>query len=98
MACLTSSARARILADIAKVEAQILKAEESYDRALEAMDVEEYRFNSGEGSQMTRQADIKKLWSIIESLYARRDSLYRRLEGKRLVNLNLRRKSYGPYR
>lgn len=98
MACLTSSARARILADIAKVEAQILKAEESYDRALEAMDVEEYRFNSGEGSQMTRQADIKKLWSILENLYARRDSLYRRLEGKRLVNLNLRRKSYGPYR
>lgn len=97
MACLTSSKRAAYQADLDKVNELIAKALTSYERALENQDVEEYRFNSGEGSQMTKQADIKKLWANLESLYSRRDWLERRLNGKGVVNLNMRRKRYNGY-
>lgn len=97
MACISSAQRARLTADLAQVEAQLVIANASYTKALEAMDVEEYRFNSGEGSQMARQQDIKKLDAVIESLEARRDKIIRKLEGRGLVNLNMRRKRYNGY-
>ncbi len=97
MACLTSAQRARLQARLAIIQDHIAKAEESFGKALESMDVEEYRFNSGEGSQMARQADIKKLNDVLESLYAQEDSVIRKLEGRGIVNMNLRRKRYNTY-
>lgn len=94
MACMSSTQRARLTADLERIEAQLVIAYASFNNALAAMDVEEYRFNSGEGSQMAKQADIKKLNSVIESLESRRDRIIRKLEGRGIVNLNMRRKHY----
>jgi hypothetical protein len=99
MACLSPTQRAYLQADLVRINSQLEKAYESFDRALEAMDVEEYRFNSGEGSQQTKQYDIKKINVLIESLESRRDKIVRKLEGRGLVNMNLRRKQRrGIYR
>ena len=84
-------------ADLAKILAQLETANEAYEKALANMDVEEYRFNSGEGNQMAKQADINKLGREIERLEAARDRLIRKLEGRGIVNLNMRRKHYGRY-
>lgn len=99
MACLSSTQRAYYLADLERINSQLEKAYASYDRALEAMDVEEYRFNSGEGSQQTKQYDIKKINALIDDLESKRDRIIRKLEGRGLVNMNLRRKRQrGIYR
>ncbi len=95
MACISASKKAMLLEQLTRVNTQIEKANDTLDRAIEAMDVEEYSFNSNEGTQKTKQADITKIEKLLETLYSRRDRILRQLQGRGLVNMNLRRKRYG---
>lgn len=95
MACINTSTRARLIASLAKKEAQLLKAEEAYDDALTS--IKEYRFDSGEGSQRTEYRSVNELKTTIDALETEIEAIHRRLNGTGLVNINLRRKRYGRY-
>lgn len=92
MACLPSYLVSKYTADLERVQAQIKKANESLEAALENSEVEEYSFNSGEGTQRTKRRSIKELQSVLNDLESREAWLLRKLNGTSLVNLNLRRK------
>jgi len=94
MTCITSSTKTRLEARLAVKIAQLEKADEAYDASL--TEVEEYRLNTGEGTQQMKYRDLKGLEDTISRLEAQIDAIYRRLEGKGIMNLNLRRKrSFG---
>lgn len=94
MACLTSTERASILASIAEKEDQLTKANETYTALLQRTH-DEYRFNSGEGSEWVVARKLKDLQEAIEFLERSINLLYRRLNHKGVVAINLRRKQYG---
>lgn len=97
MACPSSSLRARYLARLQSIETKLEYLDEAYDAAVQNSEVEEYRFNSGEGSQQTKRRKPEEIRKEIEALEASYDRYYRKLTGGGLTNLNLRRKrfSYG---
>jgi len=90
MSYLSSTERARIQALIDTKEAQLVLANETYTKLLQK-DIEEYRFDSNEGSQRARRMDINKFKAQIDSLEAEIERLYRRLKAGGLVNVTLRR-------
>jgi len=90
MSCLTSTQIAEIQAKITKRKEQLTKAEAAYDAAL--TEIEEYRFDSGVGSQRVRYRGLDKLRKAITHIEAQIDWLERRLTGKGISALNLRRK------
>lgn len=94
MACITSSTRTRIIASIAAKEAVLAALYVAYTAA--ATEFEEYKFNSGEGSQQAKYRNLNEIKTNIDSLESEIDSLYRRLAGKGVINMNLRRK-HGAY-
>lgn len=98
MGCLTSAQRTKIQAEITKKEAQLDLLNDSYLSAIQNSEVEEYSFSSGEGQQRTKRRRLKELRDEIEWLESAISLLYRKLYGKSLVNLNLRRKNYGRHR
>lgn len=93
MSCLTSTKRARILAQITKLESQLEITNDALDSAL-STDVKEYRIDTGEGSQRVEYKSPSELRQNIDWIESRLDYLYRRLNGSGLSNLNLRRKQY----
>lgn len=94
MPCFTAAKRARIIAEIETKESQLDELNTAYLAAIKNSEVEEYAFNSGEGSQRTKRRSIKEIRQEIEYLESSIDRLYRRLNGTTLINMSLRRKSY----
>lgn len=90
MSCLTATTRASIQARITTLQTRLTTADEAYDAAL--TEIEEYRFDSGVGSQRVRYRKLGELQKAIDSIEARINSLARRLTGKGISNMSLRRK------
>ena len=90
MSCLTSSQITSIQTRITAFQARLVIADEAYDAAL--VEIEEYRFDSGGGSQRIRYRRLGELQKAIDSIQARIDSLQRRLIGKGISAMSLRRK------
>lgn len=94
MACLPAYLIEKYQNQLARVQAQIAKLETAIDSALENSEVEEYSFNSGEGQQRTKRRDIKSLLQSLERLESSEARILRKLAGRGIVNVNLRRKRY----
>ena len=84
--------RAKIIERIETKEAQLDTLNETYQEALETGKLEEFRFDSGEGSQRVMYRSIKELTDVIANLEAQINLLYRELNGGSMVVMNLRRK------
>jgi len=90
MSCLSAEDRARIEAQIATKEAQLALANATYEKLLK-QDIEEYRFDSNEGSQRARRFKMSEVKDQIDSLEAAIDRLRRKLRCGGLTNIVLRR-------
>ncbi len=90
MAYTSAAEIARIEALIATKIAQLALANTTYS-ALLANDIEEYRFDSGEGSQRARRVKLKEFKDQIDSLQSEIDTLNRRLRAGGLNSIVLRR-------
>lgn len=97
MSCLTSAQRAAILALITAKQAQ-LDAANATLLSLLGQEVEEYRFNSNEGSQWASRRKLEALRATIDWLQSEIDNLTRRLNSTGLISFNLRRKYSGTGR
>jgi polyhydroxyalkanoate synthesis regulator phasin len=86
----SESERARIQALIDTKTAQLAIANETYTKIL-ANEIEEYRFDSNEGSQRARRYKMSELKTQIDSLEAEIERLQRRLKSGGLVSVTLRR-------
>lgn len=96
MARLTAAEIAEIQAEIAELQEQKTIAETTIKETA-AIDVEEYRFDSGMGSQKAIRRKIKEFTDYIEWLNSRIDYLRRRLKCVNVVNINVRRKGYNQF-
>lgn len=97
MSCLTSSQRTAIIAEIADLDLFIAAVKTAYLSSLGNAEIEEYRFDSGDGSQKTirrKPSELKKEWDDLKSERAR---LARKLNGSANVNMNLRRNKGNGY-
>lgn len=90
MSYLSPEERARIEALIQQKEDQLALANATYSKLLQE-DIEEYRFDSNEGSQRARRMDISKIKDQIDSLEAAIERLKRRLRAAGLTSIVLRR-------
>ena len=95
MSCITSTERARIVAQITLKQSQLDAANSAYTAALANVEVQTIRFDSGEGSQTTTRRKPSEISAEITRLESEINRLYRRLEGGGIVNMNLRRRGYG---
>jgi hypothetical protein len=95
MGCLSSSQVAAIKAEIVKLTALIDACYASLLTGIENAEVEEYRFDSGEGSQRTKRRSPQEISDLCDDLSAKRDRLARKLAGTSNVTLNWRRRGYG---
>lgn len=95
MSCITSAERARIVAQINTKQAQLEAANAAYTAALSNVEIQTFRFDSGEGSQSTTRRKPAEISSEITRLESELNRLYRRLDGGGIVNMNLRRRRYG---
>jgi len=97
MSCLTSSQRTAIIAEIADLDIYITAVKVAYLSSLTNAEIQEYRFDSGDGSQKTirrKPSELKQEWDDLRSERAR---LARKLNGTSNVNMNLRRNRGGYY-
>ena len=90
MSYLSASEIARIEALITTKVDQLALANATYNKLL-ANDIEEYRFDSNEGSQRAKRLDITKMKAQIDSLEAEIERLNRRLKAGGIVNIVMRR-------
>lgn len=90
MSYLSPEERARIEGLIQQKEDQLALANATYSKLLQE-DIEEYRFDSNEGSQRARRMDISKIKDQIDSLEAAIERLKRRLRAAGLTSIVLRR-------
>ena len=88
MASKTQRIRARLRAK----ETQLENAYSTFERLL-AEDVERYRFDSGDGSQLARRRNLDELRRQISTLENEIDALYNRLNRQGLTTVTLRRKN-----
>lgn len=77
-----------------KKKAQLVIVEKTYEELL-AEPNESYRFDSGEGSQATKKRKLSDLSEQIDKLEAEIDGICRRLQGKGLTQIALRRSARG---
>ena len=97
MGCLTSTKRAILQARIDKLDEQIDALETALDGAIVTMGVEDFRFDSGDGSQRQTNRNPKEINDLLDDLNARRDRYQRILDGTGVVSIGLRRQSGGIY-
>lgn len=90
MACISSTQRQRILAQIARLEAQLEKLYTTYSKMIES-GVSSYKFDSGDGSQSTNYRSLTEVSTEIGRLESEIDALYRKLNGAGIANINMRR-------
>jgi uncharacterized small protein (DUF1192 family) len=86
----SASEIARIEALIETKTEQLALANALYSKLL-AKHIEEYRFDSNEGSQRARNVKLTEVKDQIDSLQSEIELLSRRLKVGGIVNLNLRR-------
>jgi hypothetical protein len=90
--------RTHIIEQITIKKAQLAAANAALDAALvEGGETQSYTFNSGEGQQSATKRPLAEIYDLIERLEAEIARLYRKLTGRGIVNLNLRRNLYGGY-
>lgn len=90
MSFLSPEMIAEIQAAITRKTAQLELANTTYE-ALLAKQIEEYRFDSNEGSQRARRIKLSEIKAQIDSLEGEIDRLRRRLNQGGLTNVVLRR-------
>jgi hypothetical protein len=95
MACLSSSERSAILAQIETKREQLEIANNTFRQLLSNQN-QEYRFNSGEGSQRATRVKIKDMQDVISAIESEIDALLRRLCSGGVKALRLRRNAYYP--
>lgn len=93
--CLPAYVRTKYLADLARVQEQIAELETSMLEAMKNGEVEQYRFDSGEGSQSAQRRSLKELETVLSRLENKELRILRKLNGRSIVNIGLRRKGYG---
>jgi hypothetical protein len=82
--------RERLEAKLAKKESLLDIAYTTYEELLSSAN-ESYRFDSGQGSQRTNKRKISELKDQIDSLESEIDGIIRRLCGRGLTKIVLRR-------
>ena len=92
MGYLNSTERSTLIARRTEYEEMLEVVKATYLSEL-AVPTEEYRFNSGEGSQQARRRKLNDLKEQIEWLEGEIDLINRRLKGSGIVTLNVRRKA-----
>ena len=90
MNCLDAATRKRLKARLEKKEEQLEEANNIYSELLSDR-IHSYRFNSNEGDQSTVNKKLKDVKEQIDSLESEIDRLVRRLTGRSVVNMNMRR-------
>lgn len=90
MSYLSPAIRAEIEAEITRKKAQLELANTTYERLL-TKDIEEYRFDSNEGSQRARRVKLSEMRAQIEALEAEIARLQRKLYQGGLTSVVLRR-------
>ncbi len=96
MGCLSPTQVAAIKAEIVIIDAQIDAANTALLESIQSSKTQEYRFDSGDGSQRVMNRSPKEINSLINELQSSRNRLQRKLNGTSNVNMNLRR-SRGYY-
>lgn len=86
------STKSDLQAKLAKKEASLAIAEATYDKLL-ADPKESYRFDSGEGSQSSKNRKLSDVKKQIDDLEAEIEQIKRRLNHKGLTSIRLNRKS-----
>jgi hypothetical protein len=91
MTCISDTERAEAEARLAKNKALLAEAQTALENTIKA-EVESYRFDTGEGSQMTKRRKFSDLTDLIDRLnsWIREDEDF--LAGAGVVSINLRRK------
>ena len=95
MTCLTSAEEAVIEAKIEKLNALIDAAEIALLASVTNSEIEEYRLDTGDGSQKAIRRDPNAIEKLIQSLTSRRDRLIRELAGTLNVVMKFRRNRGG---
>lgn len=90
MAYLSPAQRTYLEAQITLKQAQLDKANATYEAMLENP-LEDWRLDSNEGSQRSKRYKLTEYKDQIDSLQAEIDQLWRKLRGGGLVSMNLRR-------
>jgi hypothetical protein len=93
MGCLTTAKRAEIQAQIDKLDILIAAYDATLLAAATGGEIEEYRFDSGDGSQKAIRRDPNSLNKLLETLQSRRNRLQGELDGTGIVSMKLRRKA-----
>jgi hypothetical protein len=88
---MSSATYARLLAELEKLEELYNHAVATYEKLLQ-QEINSYRFDTGEGSQQARRVKMSEVSQEIEWISSRADNIRNRLNGRRVVNMNLRRK------
>lgn len=92
MSCLSASEKARLMAELTDKQTQLAELKVAYSASLTG-GIKSYKFDSGEGSQSVTYTSPKDLKDLIDETESEINALYRRLGGKSLVNIELRRQS-----
>lgn len=95
MTCLSAAQRTVIEAKIETLNTLIDAAETSLLASITNAEVEEYRFDSGDGSQKAIRRDPNQIEKLIQNLTSRRDRLIRELAGTLNVVMSFQRNRGG---
>jgi len=93
MVCLQSSRITEIQSTITNLQAALVIANASYLEALNP--AQDYRVDTGEGSQRVKRRDPTGLLNSITSIQRQIDYWTRKLNGTGITRMNLRRKPAG---
>lgn len=91
MAYLSTATHTRLVAQLARIEAQIAAADAAMLK-LVAGEIESFSLNTGEGTQSSKRWDAGNILTLISRLEQYAESIRQRLNGKGIVNMNVRRK------
>ena len=88
---LSAATIAEIEAEIAQCDAYLVALDVAYLSAVGNAEIEEYRFDSGDGSQKAIRRKPSEIREEMSAIQAKRDRLVRKLSGSGSVNMRLRR-------
>jgi len=88
--------RTRLKARLEKKEDLLDKLYITYDELI-SDGTESYRFDSGDGSQQAKKRKLSEVKDQIDQLESEIESLQRRISGKGLTNIALKRRGCGRY-
>ena len=92
MGCLPTWRRTQLKARLAVKKTQLIALYAEYDKAIANIEVQSYKFDSGEGSQQTKRRAPEEIAKAIERLEKEIDSITSKLNGTGIVSMNLRRR------